>query len=45
MRLTLYLLIQRFIDIFRSQKCYKESMGYNCHHRVYKDGNRECGGE
>lgn len=23
--------------------CYKESLGYNCKHRTYADGTKECG--
>jgi hypothetical protein len=25
--------------------CYKESIGYNCKHRVYPSGAKECGEE
>lgn len=34
----------RFIKWRDSFKpCYKESLGYNCKHRVYEDGTKECG--
>lgn len=32
-----------FFDVTNSPECYKTSLGYNCHHRVYQNGNRECG--
>jgi hypothetical protein len=31
-------------DRVKAPMCYKESLGYRCHHRVYKDGFKECGG-
>ena len=35
---------QRFTDWLDSlTPCYKESLGYNCHHRTYADGTKECG--
>ena len=29
--------------LFKSDECYKTDQGYNCHHRVYADGTKECG--
>lgn len=34
---------QRIKDWFNFGPCYKESLGYNCHHRTYADGSKECG--
>jgi hypothetical protein len=31
-------------DRVKTPMCYKESLGYRCQHRVYKDGFKECGG-
>lgn len=33
----------RLVRFLFPPKCYKEQMGYTCHHRVYKDGYKECG--
>lgn len=35
---------QRIKDWFSGlEPCYKESIGYNCHHRTNADGSKECG--
>lgn len=36
-------MFQAWLDSFKP--CYKESLGYNCHHRVYEDGTKECGND
>lgn len=43
MRLRLYIFIMSIIDAFKFRDCHKTDLGYNCHHRVYKNGKKECG--
>lgn len=31
------------IDRLKQPECHKTSLGYNCYHRVYQDGTKECG--
>lgn len=33
--------VQSWLDSW--EPCYKESLGYKCHHRTYYDGSKECG--
>lgn len=32
--------IQSFFEV--EQYCHKTALGYNCKHRVYQDGRKEC---
>jgi hypothetical protein len=43
MMLRLHLFWLKVRDWFNLQECPKESMGYNCRHRIMSNGKKECG--
>ncbi len=33
----------RILSVFKPEPyCHKTELGYNCRHKVYKNGNKEC---
>jgi len=43
MMFWMYMWIERIKLWFTGPECYKTEMGYNCRHRVYESGFKECG--
>lgn len=43
MRFKILMMLERFVRWFDFSECYKESQGYNCQHRIYPSGFKECG--